>query len=155
MSETVIYRYQPAITLGPHGTDPRPRGPDGLDASKTLTELCELDGWRYVSVPAAAASAVTVPQALSTWEAVTLTDGLREQLKAASPHTQLIAERVVGLIRATYPLDEELYFARIAVGALQGTYTLLPGEAEALAQYQADVEAAREWGRLERAKLGL
>ena len=31
----------------------------------------------------------------------------------------------------------------------------LTGEAEALAQYQADVEAAREWGRAERAKIGL
>jgi hypothetical protein len=86
---------------------------------------------------------------------VTLTDELRETLKAQSPHGQLIAQRVIEKIRAKYPLDEELYFARIAVGALQGTYALLPGEAESLAQYQLDVEAAREWGRQERASLGL
>ncbi len=78
-----------------------------------------------------------------------------QPIKAASPHTQLISQRVIERIRNTYPLDEELYFARIAVGSLQGSYTLLAGEADALAQYQAYVEAAREWGRAERAKLGL
>jgi hypothetical protein len=147
---TTLYRYQPVITPGPAGTDHRPSVPhDG----ETLTELCTLDGWRYVSVPGGVA--VTVPAALATWEAVTPDAALRERIKAESPHTQLIAERVIAQIRAIYPLDEELYFARIAVGALLGTYTLLDGEAEALAQYQADVEAAREWGRTERAKLGL
>ena len=150
---TSIYRYQPVITTGPHGTDQRPTGPDGLDAGETITELCELDGWRYVAVPEGVTP--TVPAELATWEAVNLTSELREAIKAASPHAQLIAQRVVELIRAKYPLDEELYFARIAVGALQNSYTLLPGEAEALAQYQADVEAAREWGRAERVKIGL
>lgn len=150
---TSIYRYQPVITVGPNGTDYRPTGPDGLDAGETITELCELDGWRYVAVPEGVTP--TVPAELATWEAVNLTSELREAIKAASPHAQLIAQRVIDLIRAKYPLDEEVYFARIAVGALQASYTLLPGEDEALAQYQADVEAAREWGRTERAKIGL
>ena len=150
---TSIHRYQPVITPGPAGTDHRPSGPDGEGYQETLTELCTLDGWRYVNVPSGVA--VTVPAALATWEAVTPDAALRERIKAESPHTQLIAERVIQQIRAIYPLDEELYFARIAVGALLGTYTLLDGEAEALTQYQAEVEAAREWGRTERAKLGL
>ena len=150
---TSIYRYQPVITVGPNGTDYRPTGPDGFDAAETLTELCELDGWRYVAVPEGVTP--NVPAELVTWEPVTLTPELREAIKAASPHAQLIAQRVIDLIRAKYPLDEELYFARIAVGALQGSYALQPGEAEALAQYQADVEAAREWGRAERTKIGL
>lgn len=153
MSTTTIYRYQPVITIGPHGTDYRPTGPDGFDPGETITELGELDGWRYVAVPEGVTP--NVPAELVTWEQVTLTPELREAIKAASPHAQLIAQRVVELIRAKYPLDEELYFARIAVGALQNNYTLLPGEAEALAQYQTDVEAAREWGRTERAKIGL
>ena len=150
---TQIYRYQPVVTAGPNGTDYRPRGPEGFAASETLTELAELDGWRYVAVP----DGVTpeLPTEITTWEAVTLTPELREAIKAVSPHAQLIAQRVIDRIRAKYPLDEELYFARIALGALQGSYTLLDGEAEALTQYQADVEAAREWGRLARAELGL
>lgn len=150
---TQIYRYQPAITPGPQGTDPRPAGPDGEDYHDTLTELCELDGWRYVAVPDGVTP--SVPAAIDTWAAVDLTPELREAIKAASPHTQLIAERVIGRIRERYPLDEELYFARIAVGALQGSYSLLDNEAAALAQYQSDVEVAREWGRNARAELGL
>jgi hypothetical protein len=150
---TTLYRYQPALIPGPQGTDPRPTGPSGADGPDTLTELCELDGWRYVAVPEGVTP--SVPAALGTWETVALTPELREAIKAASPHTQLIAERVIGRIRERYPLDEEMYFARIAVGALQGTYTILEGEAEALTQYQADVEAAREWGRMARAELGL
>ena len=143
---TELYRYQPVIIPGPTGTDYRPTG-------EGLTELCELDGWRYVSVPEGVVP--DVPEALATWEAADLTPELREAIKLASPHAQLIAQRVIDRIRAKYPLDEELYFARIAVGAMQGSYTLLEGEADALAQYQADVEAAREWGRLARAEIGL
>ena len=143
---TELYRYQPVMIPGPTGTDYRPTG-------EGLTELCELDGWRYVAVPEGVVP--DVPEALTTWEPVTLTPELRESIKLASPHAQLIAQQVIDRIRAKYPLDEELYFARIAVGALQGNYTLLPGEADALAQYQADVEAAREWGRQARAELGL
>lgn len=143
---TELYRYQPVMIPGPTGTDYRPTG-------EGLTDLCELDGWRYVAVPAGVTP--LIPAALVTWEVVTLTPELREAIKAVSPHAQLIAQRVIDRIRAKYPLDEELYFARIAMGALQGSYTLLEGEADALAQYQADVEAAREWGRLARAELGL
>ena len=143
---TELYRYQPVMIPGPTGTDYRPR-------AEGLTDLAELDGWRYVAVPEGVVP--DVPEALTTWEVVTLTTELREAIKLASPHAQLIAQRVVDLIRAQYPMDEELYFARIAVGALQGSYTLLEGEADALAQYQADVEAAREWGRQARAELGL
>lgn len=153
MMTTQIYRYQPVITAGPAGTDYRVTGPDGDDTADTLTEIAELDGWRYVAVPEGVTP--NVPAELVTWEPVTLTPELRDAIKAVSPHAQLIAQRVIDLIRAKYPLDEELYFARIAVGALQGSYTLQAGEAEALAQYQADVEAAREWGRAERVKIGL
>ena len=143
---TELYRYQPVMIPGPTGTDYRPR-------AEGLTELAELDGWRYVAVPEGVVP--DVPEALTTWEPVTLTTELRDAIKAVSPHAQLIAQRVIDRIRAKYPLDDELYFARIAMGALQGSYTLLEGEADALAQYQADVEAAREWGRLARAELGL
>lgn len=144
---TELYRYQPVMIPGPTGTDYRPTG-------EGLTELCELDGWRYVAVPAGVTPDIPATE-ITTWEVVTLTPELREAIKAVSPHAQLIAQRVIDRIQAKYPLDEELYFARIAVGALQGSYTLLDGEAEALTQYQADVEAAREWGRQARAELGL
>lgn len=152
MSAT-IYRYQPAITPGPTGTDPRPQGPDGDDATTTLTELCELDGWRYVSVPDGITP--TIPEAITTWQPASVTDDLREQIKAASPHTRLIAARVIEQIRAKYAIDDELYIARISGGALRGTYTPSAEELSLIDTYQSDVEATREWGRSRRAELGL
>jgi hypothetical protein len=146
---TIIYKYQPVIITGPNGSDPRPTAP----GDDTLTELCTLDGWRYVSVP----DGITpiVPDTLTTWQSVTVTPALREQIKAASPQCRLIAEQVIARIRATYSLDHELYLARIGIGVLQGTYTPSADEQAEIAQYQIDVEAAREWGRQQRAALGL
>lgn len=119
-------------------------------------ELCTLDdGYTYVSVPDGVTLPEQMPEIAATLKTVTLTDPLREAIKVASTHCQLIAERVIEQIRAKYTVDDELYIARIAVGALQGSYTLQPGEAERIVSYQADIEAAREWGRQQRAALGL
>jgi hypothetical protein len=146
----MIYRYQRHSTPGPNGTTYYYRN---TDIEPRAMELAELDGWYYVHVP----EGCVLPEQPTeiNWTPVDLTDELRAQIKAHGRPAQLIAQRVIDRIRAKYPLDEELYFARIAVGALQGSYTLQPGEADALLQYQIDVEAAREWGRQERAKLGL
>lgn len=148
---TTIYRYQPAITPGPSGTDPRPVGPD--DASSTLTELCEVDGWRYVSVPDTITP--SIPDAITTWEPAVLTDELVQRIKQESPHCRLIAERTIEKIRATYTIDDELYLARISVGALRGTYPPSPDELARIDAYQIDVETFREEARAARAELGL
>lgn len=90
-----------------------------------------------------------------TLSPVTLTPELRGQIKASSVHAQFIAERMVQKIRARYSIDDEMFFARIGVGAATGMYT--PSDAE-LADMQAFgefVESVRQWGRTERAKLGL
>lgn len=86
---------------------------------------------------------------------VTLDAALREQIKIASPHCRLIAERMQERIRSAYSLEDELYIARIAAGAALGVYVLEPGEQDVLAAYQAHVESVRQWGRDERARLGL
>ena len=148
-----------AVSAAPKATQA-----DSIVGTRSITlESQAASTTRWIYSDAAYTQFYVTASCFSTWtaapilvgEPVTLTMELREAIKAASPHAQLIAQRVIDLIRAKYPLDEELYFARIAVGALQNSYTLLPGEAEALAQYQTDVEAAREWGRTERAKIGL
>ena len=90
-----------------------------------------------------------------TVEAVTLTPELRESLKAASTHCALIAQRIEEKIRARYTLNDEQYFARIASGAALGIYVLEPGEHDALVAFGEHVEACRQWGRNERAQLGL
>ena len=142
----VISRYQPV-------TDEYTIYRVSSDMESSITTLCEFGGWVYLSIPDGVSP--VIPAQITTYGPVELTDELREQIKVASPHTQLIAQRVIDKIRAKYTLDDELYFARIAVGALQGSYELQSGEAAAIEQYQIDVESAREWGRQERAKLGL
>ena len=126
----------------------------GLDDQIRCTELATLpDGYTYVAVP----DAVTLtaqPQQI-TIEPVTLTPELRDQLKAASVHCDLIARRVKDKIRARYSPSDEQYFARIASGAALGIYSFEPGEHDALIAFGEHVEACRQWGRAERAQLGL
>lgn len=125
----------------------------GFDDEIYCTELATLDGVTYVAVPAGA----TLPDqpAEITPAVVDLTPELRAQLKAASPHCELIAQRMEQKIRARYSLSDEQYFARIGVGVTLGSYVFEPGEQDALIAFGAHVEAARQWGRDERAKLGL
>ena len=141
-----IFKYQPVITAGPYGTDYRPQ-------ANEVISLCELDGWRYISI--SDDSEISVPPELVTWSKVELDSTLRELLKKNSPICQSVNQQVLDKIREKYSLDDELYFARIAIGDLRGTYTLEPGESELLTQYQNDVESIRLWGRQEIANLGL
>lgn len=126
----------------------------GLDDQIRCTELATLaDGYTYVSVP----DAVMLPDQPEqiTVEPVTLTPELREALKAASVHCELITQRIEDKIRARYSLNDEQYFARIASGAALGIYTMESGEHDALVAFGEHVEACRQWGRTERAQLGL
>lgn len=125
----------------------------GVDDALHCTELCTLDGVTYVAIPAG----VTLPEQPPeiTVLPVDMTPEMREQIKSASPHCALIAERMEARIRSKYSLSDEAYFARIGVGAALGVYQFEPGEQDELLAFGAYVEACRQWGRDERAKLGL
>ena len=127
--------------------------PYEMDSENQCTELCTLEGVTYVSVP----DSVTLPDqpAELTITEATITPELREQIKAASPHCALIAKRMEQRIRERYSLSDEQFFSRIGVGVALGAYTFGAGEQDALLAFGAWVEAARQWGRDERAKLGL
>ena len=127
--------------------------PYEMDSENQCTELCTLEGVTYVSVP----DSVTLPDqpAELTITEATITPELRDQIKAESPHCRLITERMEMRISSKYSLSDEQYFARIGVGAALGAYTFAPGEQDELLAFGAYVEAARQWGRDERAKLGL
>lgn len=144
-----IHKYQRVVTPGPNGATLYFRNTETNDA----LELAEIDGWHYVFVP----DGVTLPaqHADIQWQAVTLTDALKEQIKAASRPCQLIAEAMQQRIRAVYSVEDEAYFARIGVGAALGVYAFQPGEQDALMEFGQYVEAVRQWGRLEREKIGL
>jgi hypothetical protein len=129
--------------------------PDSQGANDELhcTELCTLDGVTYVAVPVG----VTLPAqpAEITVEAVTLTPELKAAIKAASPHVALISERMIQKIRGAYSIDDEMFFARIGVGAATGMYAPTVDEMADMQVFGLFVEDVREWGRDERAKLGL
>jgi len=84
-----------------------------------------------------------------------LPNDLRDAIKLASPHVALINSRTEGMIREKYSMSDEAKFARIGVGASLGAYVFEPGEQEELLAFGAYCEAARAWGRVEKAKLGL
>lgn len=114
-----------------------------LNAPEDATELCTLDSWTYVSLPDGADLPADQPEEIAdTIAPVTLDAELREAISNASPHVGLIRERVRDMIAQAYPLHEEIKLLRTAPSA----------EFEA---YNAHAEACREWGRVQKAGLGL
>jgi len=77
-----------------------------------------------------------------TVEEVVLTDELNAAIKAASPHVQLVNERVVAKIREIYSLNDEIKMIRLS-------------PSEESAAYNEYVESCRDWGRVAKANLGL
>ena len=108
-----------------------------------------------MSVPAGVTLPEQLPQVAATLQPVELTTELRERLKAISPHCALIAERMVQKIRARYSIDDEMFFARIGVGAATGMYQSAASELAEMQVFGEFVEGVRQWGRAERARLGL
>ena len=151
-----LYAYRKVIdTVTTHAL----RLPDAQQGQPAGQELATLPDGRTVVVifdgyllpsdqPAAIDSSI---EALS----LPLPDLLREQIKEASPHVALIDRRMIEQIRASYSIDDEMYFARIGVGAAMGMYQPSSDEVHAMTVFGEYVEAARQWGRGERAKLGL
>ena len=144
-----IHKYQRVVTPGPNGATLYFRNTETNDA----IELAELNGWHYVFVPEGAA--MPEQHANIGWQAVTLTDAEKEQIKVSSRPCQLIAEAMQQRIRAVYSVEDEAYFARIGVGVALGAYQFQPGEQDALLAFGTFVESVRQWGRLEREKIGL
>ena len=154
MTSLIAYR-QLVTTQHTHSL----RLPDAAQGQPGAQELCTLPDGRTVVVlfdgatlpsnqPAEiAASIETLPTPLPSL--------LREQIKAASPVVRLIGQRMTDQIRASYTQDDENYFARIGVGAAMGMYTPSADELQAMTAFGEFVEATRQWGRDERAKLGL
>lgn len=132
------------------------RLPEDDNHSPLGTELATIDGLTYVSIPDLAVLPTNQPEEISASIAeVTLTDTLKEAIRQVSPHTQLIAQRVIEIIRSQYSLDDEMYFARIGVGASMGLYVPSAQEFQEMTVFGEFVEATRQWGREQRALLGL
>lgn len=143
-----LYRYTPYITPGPNGVSLRFRADES-----GATELAEVDGAVYVHVPD---GAVLPEQPIEiAWQPVTPDAVLLARIKAESRSVQLIAQAMIEKIRSSYTIDDEMFFARISVGAATGMYQPTPGELQEMTVFGEFVESVRQWGRTERAKLGL
>ena len=106
-------------------------------------ELATIEGLTYVSLPDGATLPEDQPQEIvGSIATVTLTDALRSAIKAASPHVRLINDRVREAIADRYSMADEIKLLRTAPSA------------ECIA-YNAYAEECRDWGRSEKAKLGL
>lgn len=129
--------------------------PDYNDDGLRMTELCTIGEDTYVHWP----DELEMPEQPFNidvgLESVALTNELKAEIKALSPHTLLSYTRLQERIRSKYSIEDEQYFTRISVGSLAGTYTMQENEPDLIAKYQAWVEESREIARLERAALGL
>ena len=143
-----LYRYTPHTTTGPNGVSLRFRAGDS-----GAIELAEFDGHAYVHVPGETA----IPEQPSeiAWQAVTPDPALLARIKAESRPVQLISQAMIDKIRASYSVDDEMFFARIGMGAATGMYQPTPDEMQEMTVFGEFVESIRQWGRAERAKLGL
>ena len=143
-----MYKYKKIITDGPNGTTICARLPDGEGL-----ELCEIDGYTYLYIPDNITPPDQHPDIIL--EDVSLTDNLRNAIKKSSRACQLIDMRMQEMIRERYTAEDEMYFARIGTGKALGVYEFQNGEESALLDYGNFVESVRQWGRDERARIGL
>lgn len=114
-----------------------------IGGDERITELCTLDGWTYVSVPASIELPVQ-PEIIAASLAEVDLDEEPETKESilASPICKNINGRVVDKIRDVYSVNDEIKMLRIGPSP----------ETEAYNDY---VEDCRAWGRAEKEKLGL
>jgi hypothetical protein len=131
--------------------------PDAPQGTQAGQELCTLaDGRTVVALFDGHTLPAEQPAAIAaSVEVLTLTDEIKAQIKEASPHVRLIYACTEQKIRDVYSASDEAKFARLGVGVALGVYTFSPGEQAELLAFGAHCEACRQWGRDERAKLGL
>ena len=116
-------------------------------------ELCEIDGETYISVDDTEPMPDQSEQI--TIVDVVLTDELRAQIKAASPHCRLIKQRNLEAIESEYSLEDRLQIAAIAGGV---SNSLVPPSVEytkMMEQYRDHVLAANTISAEQYTKLGL
>lgn len=111
-----------------------------LETEDKIITLCTIDDITYVSVPDSM-QLPTQPECIDLQE-VMVTDELKAEIKAASPHVRLINQRVDAMIRERYSIGDEFKMLRLA-----------PSDESTV--YNDYIEDCRAWGHDEKAKLGL
>jgi len=120
--------------------------PDYQEGDPRITELCAIGDVTYIHVPEDLVLPEQSDEIDATLEAVTLTDELKAEIKALSPHVRLINARVVEKIREKYSSNDEIKIHR---------EYMENGSTTAITAYIDHVAACRAWGQDEKKKLGL
>ena len=113
-----------------------------LSAPEGSTELCTLDGVTYTAISEGAELARQAEQIAASVQIAVIDDELRAKICAASPHVALIQKRVRDKIAELYSIHDELKLLRTAPSP---EYEM----------YNEHAEACRQWGREQKALLGL
>src|SRR5690554_7652139 len=79
-----------------------------LNAPDGSTELCTVNGVTYTSVPDGVALGEQPEKIINSVRIVVIDFELFEQISAASPHVQLIQQRVREKIAALYSVHDEI-----------------------------------------------
>lgn len=114
--------------------------PEAGNGERIGSELATIDGVTYVSLPEGAVLP-TQPEEI-TVTPVTLTPELKLAISDASPFVRMIRQMVAEKIAARYSVTDEIKLIRTAPSA----------EFEV---YNAYAEECRDWGREQKAELGL
>ena len=128
----MIYRFKNNRTEGPTGSAP------WIDRKAGQVFIATLGDELFVWVPEG-----VEPPDLPGIAPVEPDEKLAGELRDASPLCRRIARDVVAKIRARFSVDDELGLLRVGRESVE------------FLQYNDHVEACREWGRAERAKIGL
>jgi len=113
--------------------------------------IAAFDGAEYAYVPDDA----VLPDQPEQITLSPITDDDLPIIKANSPQYRLINKRVVERLRQQFSADDEFKLNRIATGHLLGRYTPTADEMAEIEAFDAAAIKARDWGRTEKAKIGL
>jgi hypothetical protein len=153
------FKYKPYITPGPNGTSIYVKFKEVLEDNRPVSkwigqEISRIDGIYYISIPDGETLAENQSDKLVI-EPITLTPELLKDLKANSSFCQMISRLIIEKIRARYSVDDEAYYNRIGMSSALGIYIFKEGEKEELEEYNSFIEGIRQWGRDQRASIGL
>lgn len=152
-----FYQYCRYVEPGPNGfmLSFKNINTENNDNEQQCTEVAEIDGVHYVYVPDELIDKIPEQDERIQWKAVELTDELKAEIKKVSRLCFLIDQEMQQRIRAKYTLEDELYLNRITAGVMLGAYSFEAGEQEQVLEFGQFVEEVRQWGRQQRAKIGL
>lgn len=119
-------------------------------------ELCTIGDTTYFVIPGTVLPTGQSSEIQSSIKATTLTDVLNDQIRAASPHCQLInSRRRQRLLDAGYSADDQDYYIHLHIAMQIGAVPANAKRTATLAAYVEAFKAAYLWAESQYAALGL